>query len=97
MIASTAKRELVVGREEVRPEAEADVRAEVAQDLALAELLVDRLELGDAHRDRAAAALRVARAHDLEAGRVEQADQAARSGAIEFARIASTPTSSTTS
>ena len=50
-------------------------RAEVAEDLALRELLVHGRELVDVDGDGAAAALRVARARDPEAGRVGESDQ----------------------
>src|SRR4051795_7374029 len=47
--------QLVVGREVVRADAQACVRAEVAEDLALRELLVHSLELGRSNGDGPAA------------------------------------------
>src|SRR5262245_37489547 len=67
--------ELLVGVEVVRPEPDPRVRPEVADDLALAELLVNRLEVGDEHGDRPAAPRRVARGANLEAGLVREPDQ----------------------
>src|SRR5206468_9878290 len=46
--------ELLVGREVVRPEADAGVRPEVAEDSAPRQLLVHGLEVGHVHDDRAA-------------------------------------------
>ena len=66
---------LVVGGVVVRPDPDARARAEVAEDLALRELLVDGRELVDVDGDGAAAPLRVARARDPEAGRVGEGDQ----------------------
>ena len=48
---------LVVGREEVRPEADARVGPEVAEDLPLGQLPVDGGEVRDVDGDRAATAL----------------------------------------
>src|SRR3989442_6433428 len=62
----------------MRPEPQSRIGPEVAEDLALVELLVHGLELGRAHRHGAAAARRIARAADLEAGLVEQVDQELR-------------------
>src|SRR2546423_14239037 len=59
--------ELLVRGEEVRTEPDPRARAEVADDLPLAELLVHRLEIGDVHGHGAAAAPRVARRAHLEA------------------------------
>src|SRR5512132_4002256 len=70
--------ELFVRVEEVRAEANAGVGPEVADDLSRAELSVDRLGLWRADHDRAAAAIRVARAQHLEAGRLEQLDEQRR-------------------
>src|SRR5256885_16364672 len=70
--------ELVVRVVEVRAEPDARVRAEVAEDLPLAELLVHGLELGRLHEHGAATARRVARAPDLEARLVQQLDQQLR-------------------
>src|SRR4029077_4053748 len=70
--------ELVVSVEVVRSDANSGIRTEVADDLALAELLVHGLELRRADRDRANAARGVARAADLEAGLVTEIDQQLR-------------------
>src|SRR4029079_14831854 len=70
--------ELLVGVVVVRPEAQGCVGAEVAEDAALTELLVHRLELRHAHRHRAAAARGVAWRGNLEARLVGQADQELR-------------------
>jgi hypothetical protein len=67
--------ELVVGREEVRPEPEAGVRPEVAHNVTGGELPMNGLEVRCAEDDRPAAAIRVARARQLEAGAVEELDQ----------------------
>src|SRR4051812_2940483 len=72
------KPQLVVGVVVVGAEPQAGVGSEVAEDLALGELLVDGLESGRARGDRAAAAGGVARAADLEAGVVEELDQELR-------------------
>src|SRR5205085_3739737 len=64
--------EVVVCVEEMRTEANASIGAEIADDLARAELAVDGLGLGCADCDGAAAWVRVARAQDLEAGCLEQ-------------------------
>src|SRR6266550_9627874 len=69
---------LVVGGEVVRSEPQPGVRTEVAEDLTLGKFLVHRLELGRAHRHGAAAAGRVARAADIEAGVIEQGDEQLR-------------------
>ena len=47
--------ELLVGGEEVRPEADARIGAKVAEDLPLGQLLVDGGELRDVHGHGAAA------------------------------------------
>src|SRR6266540_5266918 len=59
----------------VRPEPEARVRTEIAEDLPLAELRVHGLELGCTDGDGAAAPGGVARAADLESASLEQFDQ----------------------
>src|SRR5262249_22488243 len=53
--------ELLVGREVVRPETDAGVRPEVAEDPALRQLRVDGLEVRHVHDDRAAAPVGLAR------------------------------------
>src|SRR5713226_7758625 len=60
--------ELLVGVVVVGPEPDSRARAEVADDLPLAELLVHGLEVRHVHGDGAAAAGRVARRAHLEAG-----------------------------
>ena len=70
--------QLVVGVEEVRPEAEADVRPDVEQNLARLQLGVHGLEVWNADDDRATATLRRPRADDLEAGVVEEPDEMRR-------------------
>src|SRR5581483_9578176 len=67
--------ELVLGVEEVRAEAKADVRPEVTEDLALGELPVHALEAGHADRHARAPARRVPLRGDLEAGLVREPDQ----------------------
>ena len=62
----------------MRPEAQADVRPNVEQNLARLELCVHGLEVWDADDDRATATLRRARADDLEAGLVEEPDEMRR-------------------
>src|SRR4029450_557345 len=52
--------ELLVAREVVRPEADSCVRAEVAKDLPLRQLLVHGLEVGDANGDCPAPPLAIA-------------------------------------
>ena len=58
--------QLVVGRVEVRPQADAGVGAEVAKDLPLGQLPVDSGEVGHVHRHRAAATVGRPRAPHLE-------------------------------
>src|SRR5262245_17492875 len=67
--------ELVVAVIVVRPEAETGVGAEVAEDLALGQLLVDGLELRCANRDRSASTGPIPGTANLEAGLVEQVDE----------------------
>src|SRR3954470_4782632 len=69
------KTKLFVAVVVVRTEPQPGVRPEVAEDLTLGELLVDGFELGRPDGDGAAPALRVARAADVEARRVEEVDQ----------------------
>ena len=57
------------------PEAQADVRAPVADHATLGELAVDALRAGHLHDDRSAATFRVVRAARREARFVEQLDQ----------------------
>src|SRR5436190_15523728 len=63
--------DLVVRVGEVRAEPDARLRTRVAEDLARLELALDRLELRRAHDERAAAALRLLRPDDVEAGALE--------------------------
>ncbi len=67
--------DLVVGGEEVRTDADACARAEVAEDPTLLELRVDGSGLGHAHDDRTSAPRRITRAVHAEAGRVGQLDE----------------------
>ncbi len=70
--------DVIVGVVVVRPEADAGIGTEVAEDLALAELLVHGGELRHVDGDGAAAALGAPRAPDLEAGLVGEVDQELR-------------------
>ena len=83
--------------EEVRAEADARIRPEVAEDPALLELRVDGGELGNVDRDRSAAPRRVARAAHLEARLRRRGRSGAAVWRSEFSRIRSTPISSTRS
>src|SRR5258708_17356518 len=67
--------QLVLAVEEVRAEPDARIGTKVADDPALAELTMDGGVIGRAHDHGAAATRVLARAHDLEAGAVEQLDE----------------------
>src|SRR4051794_16085302 len=62
----------------MRPEADARVGAEVAEDLPLRQLLVHRLELRHVHGHRPAAAFRLTWRADAEAARICTLDQELR-------------------
>ena len=93
-IADTTNSELLVRVEEVRPEPQADVGPEVADDPARRELCVDGREVGRADHDRPAAPLGLARADDLEPGLRRAGPTRSSVCRTELARIRSTPISS---
>src|SRR3954451_11361997 len=70
--------QLVVGREVMRADAQACLRAEVTEDLPFCELLVHGLELGRSNGHGPTASGWIARAADVEARLVEQIDQELR-------------------
>ncbi len=67
--------ELVVGREVVRPEPNAGIGTEVAEDSSLLQLGMHGRELRHAEHDRSSATSRLASARHLEAGVVREIDE----------------------